>query len=99
MADAGPDGLPSAPPGVDRDAGSDSTIAATVEAAKAAGMAHVLEISQDTLGQGSVIGDVMPLPGQVFSDTTELQGEPTPNAGPYAPPGPQHQGGPAPAGQ
>ncbi len=66
----------SAPPGVDQDAGSASTIAATVEAAKVIGMAHVLELSQDTLAQGSVMGDVMPLPGKVFSDTTELQGEP-----------------------
>jgi hypothetical protein len=97
MADAGPDGLMSAPPGVDTDAGSANTIAATVAAAKAAGMAHVLELSQDTHGQGSVIGDVMPLPGHEFSDTTELQGEPP--GGPYTPPGPVHQGGPAPSGQ
>jgi hypothetical protein len=83
VADAGPDDLPSAPPGVDRDAGSASTIAATVEAAKAAGMAHVLEISQDTLVAGDSVGDLLPLPGHVFSDTTELQGEP--GAGPYAP--------------
>jgi hypothetical protein len=99
VADAGPDGLMSAPPGVDTDAGSANTIAATIEAAKAAGMAHVLELSQDTLGQGSVIGDVLPLPGHEFSDTTELQGEPAPSDGPYAAPGPQLQGGPAPAGQ
>ena len=47
MADA--DGLMSAPPGVMHDAGSSNTIAATVEAAKMIGMAHVLELSQDTL--------------------------------------------------
>lgn len=99
MADAGPDDLPSAPPGVDRDAGSDNTIAATVAAAKAAGMAHVLEISQDTLGQGSVVGDLMPLPGYEFSDTTELQGEPSPASGPYSPQGLPRLGGPAPSGQ
>jgi len=99
MADAGPDGLMSAPPGVDQDAGSDSTIAATIDAAKAIGMAHVLELSQDTLEAGSVIGDIMPLPGHEFSDTTELQGEPAPSDGPYAAPGPQLQGGPPPSGQ
>jgi hypothetical protein len=76
MADAGPDGLESAPPGVDRDAGSANTIAATVEAAKTIGMAHVLEISQDTLAAGDSVGDLLPLPGKEFSDTTELQGEP-----------------------
>lgn len=76
MADAPPDDLMSAPPGVDQDAGSASTIAATIDAAKAIGMAHVLELSQDTLAQGSVIGDLMPMPGKVFADTTELQGEP-----------------------
>ena len=64
MADAGPDGLMSAPPGVDQDAGSDSTIAATVEAAKTAGMAHVMEIEQATHTAGESIGDVMPLPAQ-----------------------------------
>jgi hypothetical protein len=89
----------SAPPGVDQDAGSANTIAATIEAAKAIGMAHVLELSQDTLEAGSVIGDIMPLPGHEFSDTTELQGEPAPSAGPYAPGGPQMQGGPPPSGQ
>jgi hypothetical protein len=61
---------------VAQDAGSANTIAATIEAAKAIGMAHVQEISQDTLTAGDSIGDLMPLPGQVFSDTTELQGEP-----------------------
>ena len=76
MADAPPDDLMSAPPGVDRDAGSASTIAATIEAAKVIGMAHVLELSQDTLAQGSVLGDALPMPGKEFSDTTELQGEP-----------------------
>jgi hypothetical protein len=76
----------SAPPGVDQDAGSANTIAATIEAAKAIGLAHVLEISQDTLAAGDSVGDVMPLPAHVFSDTTELQGEP--GTGPYAPQGP-----------
>jgi hypothetical protein len=76
MADAGPDDLMSAPPGVPRDAGSSSTIAATIEAAKVIGMARVLELSQDVAPQGSVMGDPLPLPAKVFSDTTELQGEP-----------------------
>lgn len=83
MADAEPDGLMSAPPGVDQDAGSASTIAATIDAAKAAGMAHVLEISQDTLTAGDSVGDLMPLPGKEFSDTTELQGEPGTSAVPF----------------
>ena len=83
MADAGPDDLPSAPPGVDRDAGSDSTIAATVEAAKLAGMAHVLEISQDTLAAGDSIGDLLPMPGQVVDhDTSILGGQPPSATGP-----------------
>jgi hypothetical protein len=86
----------SAPPGVDQDAGSASTIAATIEQAKAAGMAHVLELSQDTLAAGSVIGDLLPLPGHEFSDTTELQGEPDPPGGQHVPFGAPHQGGPAP---
>jgi hypothetical protein len=88
MADADPDDLPSAPPGVDRDAGSDSTIAATVEAAKAAGMAHVLEISQATLTAGEPVGDLMPVPGKPFWDQNQpMQGEPQPNAGPSSPTG------------
>jgi hypothetical protein len=88
VADAGPDDLPSAPPGVDRDAGSASTIAATVEAAKAAGMAHVLEISQATLVAGDPIGDLMPLPSKPFGDQNQpMQAEPPPNAGPSSPSG------------
>jgi hypothetical protein len=76
MADAGPDDLPSAPPGVDRDAGSANTIAATIDAAKAAGMAHVLEISQDTLAAGDPIGDLMPMPLPPDRDTSILGGDP-----------------------
>jgi hypothetical protein len=76
VTDAGPDDLPSAPPGVAQDAGSANTIAATIEAAKAAGMAHVLEISQDTLTAGDSVGDLMPMPGSPDHDTTELQPEP-----------------------
>ena len=83
MADAGPDDLMSAPPGVDRDAGSASTIAATIDAAKAAGMAHVLEISQDTLVAGDPVGDLLPMPGQVVDhDTSILGGQPPGAAGP-----------------
>ena len=81
MADAGPDDLMSAPPGVDTDAGSDSTIAATVEAAKAAGMAHVMEISQATHTAGESIGDLMPMPATPFHDTSVLGGEPGPLPG------------------
>ena len=81
MADAGPDGLMSAPPGVDQDAGSASTIAATVDAAKAIGMAHVLEISQDTLTAGGTIGDLMPMPPAPDVDTSILGGQPPPIPG------------------
>jgi hypothetical protein len=81
MADAGPDGLMSAPPGVDTDAGSASTIAATIDAAKTIGMAHVLEISQDTLAAGGSIGDLMPLPPPPDTDSTILGGQPPPIPG------------------
>ena len=76
MADAGPDGLMSAPPGTPHDAGSDNTIAATVEAAKAAGMAHVMEIEQATHTAGDSIGDLMPLPPPPDVDSTVLGGMP-----------------------
>jgi hypothetical protein len=56
--------------------GTDDTIAATIEAAKAAGMAHVMEIEQATHTAGDSIGDVMPLPVQPFHDTSVLGGEP-----------------------
>ena len=73
---AEPDRLMSAPPGTPLDAGSGNTIAATVEAAKAAGMAHVMEIEQDTLAAGTSVGDLMPLPAPPFHDTSVLGGEP-----------------------
>lgn len=94
MADAGPDGLMSAPPGVDRDAGSDSTISGTVAGAVASAMAHYAELESDTLTMGYSVGDALPMPGHVFSDTTELQGEP--GTGPLVPGVPvsmPHQGG------
>jgi hypothetical protein len=89
MADAAPDDLPSAPPGVDRDAGSANTIAATIDAAKAAGMAHVLEISQDTLTAGDSIGDLMPVPPPPDVDSTVLDGMPVA----HVPMGAPQQGG------
>jgi len=71
----------SAPPGVDQDAGSANTIAATVEAAKTIGMAHVLEISQDTLVAGDTLGDLMPMPPSPDHDTSILGGQPPPLPG------------------
>jgi hypothetical protein len=76
MADAGPDQLASAPPGVAQDAGSANTIAATIDAAKAIGMAHVQEIEQATHTAGDDIGDLMPVPAAPFHDTSVLGGEP-----------------------
>ena len=65
----------SAPPGVAHDAGSSNSIAATIEAAKAIGMAHVLEISQDTLAAGDSLGDLMPVPPAPDNDATLLMDE------------------------
>lgn len=76
MADAGPDGLMSAPPGVVHDAGSSNTIAGTVEAAVVVAKAYMLEISQDTLTAGDSIGDLMPLPPCPDDDATLLAGVP-----------------------
>ena len=89
MAD--PDGLMSAPPGVDRDAGSDNTISGTVDGAVASAMAHIAELESDTLHPGTTLGDALPLTGLIFSDTTELQGEP--GVGPNVPATAPHQGG------
>jgi hypothetical protein len=61
--------------------GTDDTIAATIEAAKAAGMAHVMEIEQATHTAGDSIGDPMPMPPQPFHDTSVLGGEPGPLPG------------------
>ena len=66
----------SAPPGVDADAGSANTISGTVDGAMAAAAAHLAELESDTFPMGSSLGDALPLPGHVFSDTTELQPEP-----------------------
>lgn len=89
MADAGPDDLMSAPPGTPLDAGSDNTIAATVEAAKVAGMAHVMEIEQATHTAGEPIGDLMPLTPPPDVDSTVLDGMPVA----HVPMGPPQQGG------
>ncbi len=87
MADAAPDGLMSAPPGVDHDAGSANTIAATIDQAREIGLAHVLEISQDTLAAGDSVGDLLPLPGQSPDHDTSILGGQPPGA-----PGPQGSG-------
>jgi hypothetical protein len=71
MADA--DDLPNRPPGT---SGPSNGIAATVEAAKAAGMANVLYLEQSTHTAGESIGDLMPLPQPPFHDTSVLGGEP-----------------------
>jgi hypothetical protein len=68
--------------------GTDDTIAATVEAAKAAGMAHVMEIEQATHTAGDSIGDLMTLPPPPDVDSTVLGGLPVA----LVPPGPPKQG-------
>jgi len=78
MADAGPDDLPPAPAGV---SGPSNTIAATVEAAMAAGMANVMYLEQSTHTAGDSIGDVIPIPAPPFHDTSVLGGEPPPLQG------------------
>ncbi len=59
-----------------QDAGNANTVSQDVAGAIAAGMARVNELASDTLAAGSDLGDLMPLVGKEFSDTTELQGEP-----------------------
>lgn len=76
MADA--DGLEAAPPGV---SGPSSTIAGTVDAAMAAGMANVMYLEQTTHVAGDDTGDVMPLPQPPFHDTSVLGGDPPPLQG------------------
>ena len=85
MADA--DGLVAAPPGVDRDAGSASTISGTTDGAAAAGMARLAELESDTLTAGASLGDLMPLPPPPDRDTSVLGGIPEAVAGlPHADP-------------
>ena len=60
MAD--PDGLMSAPPGTDHDAGSANTVSATPAGAMAAAAAREAQISTESLTAGDSIGDLMPLP-------------------------------------
>jgi hypothetical protein len=69
--------------------GTDDTIAATVEAAKAAGMAHVMEIEQSTHTAGDSIGDLMTLPPPPDVDSSVLEGLPVA----YVPGTPPKQGG------
>ena len=57
-------------------AGTDDTMAATVEAAMAAGMANVMHIEQATHTAGDSIGTVMPLPPPPDVDSTILIGTP-----------------------
>ena len=76
MADA--DGLDPSPPGV---SGPSSTIAATVEAAQAAGMANVMYLEQSTHTAGESIGDVVPMPPPPDTDTSILGGQPPPLPG------------------
>jgi len=56
--------------------GTDDTMAATVEAAMAAGMAHVQYIEQATHTAGDSIGDLADLPAKPFHDTSILGGLP-----------------------
>jgi len=56
--------------------GTDDTMAATVEAAVAAGMAHVQYIEQATHTAGDSIGEQAPLPSKPFHDTSILGGLP-----------------------
>ena len=53
-------------------AGTDDTMAATVQAAMAAGMANCLHIEQSTHTAGDSIGTVMPLPPKPDVDATIL---------------------------
>ena len=73
MGSAGPDDLPAAPPGV---SGPSNTIAGTVQAAMAAGMANVMYLEQSTKAPGDDIGDVMPLTPPPDVDSTVLGGMP-----------------------
>lgn len=83
---AEPDDLQPAPPGV---SGPSDTIAATVEAAKAAGMANVMYLEQSTHTAGESIGDLVPLPPPPDIDSTVLEGLPVA----YVPGTPPKQGG------
>lgn len=56
--------------------GTDDTMAATVAAAMAAGMAHVQHIEQATHTAGESVGDPAVLPAQPFHDTSILGGLP-----------------------
>lgn len=53
-------------------AGTDDTMAATVQAAMVAGMANVMHIEQATHTAGDSIGTVMPLPDKPDVDATIL---------------------------
>jgi hypothetical protein len=86
VADAGPDDLPPAPSGV---TGPSNTIAGTVEAAMAAGMANVMYLEQSTHTAGESVGDLMPLPPPPDIDSTVLEGLPVA----YVPGTPPKQGG------
>ncbi len=80
-------GIMAAPPGTDHDAGSDSTIRPTVDAAEAAAFAYAAEQESNTLHVGTVLGDALPLGPAPDEDATILM--PLPGV----PIGPPDQGG------
>ena len=65
-------GIMASPPGSDNDAGSDSTIRPTTDAAVAAAYAYEHEQESNTLHQGTVLGDKMVMPSGPDEDTSLL---------------------------
>ena len=75
-------GIQSWAPGQAVDAGSESTISPTVDGSIAAAKARAAELESDTLHQGLVLGDRLPLGGPVDYDSTMLLPLPGVPAGP-----------------